>query len=105
VPKRSRNPVAKHVLVIRRSLTAIDRSLGRLVAATNGRGRGEVAERPARRRKLALSPKRRAELELQGRYMGCLRNLRPGQKKLVKAVRAAKGIRAAIAKAKTLAAG
>jgi hypothetical protein len=55
------------------------------------------------RRKLMLSPARRAALELQGQYMGCLRNLKPRQKAQVKALRARKSIRAAISEAKRLA--
>ena len=102
MPNRFRNPITKHVLIIRRSLTAIDRSLGRLVALTNGDGRGVPSERLAKKRKLKLSPKRRAALKLQGSYMGYLRNLKPRQKAQVKAVRAKRGIRAAIAVAKRM---
>jgi hypothetical protein len=47
VPNRTLNPITKHVVVIRRSLIAIDRWLGRLVALTNraGRGGGERSEK------------------------------------------------------------
>jgi hypothetical protein len=106
VSKRSRSPITKHVLVIRRSLTAIDRSLGRLVALTNGAGRGAASsDRAPKKRKLKLSPKRRAALKLQGSYIGYLRNLKPRQKAQVKALRAQKGMRAAIAMAKRFARG
>jgi hypothetical protein len=54
-------------------------------------------------RKLRLSTARRTALKLQGRYIGHLRSLRPSAKARVKAVRAAKGIRPAIALAKKLA--
>jgi len=105
VANRHRSPITKHILVIRRSLTAIDRSLGRLVALTNGAGRGASSERAPKKRKLKLSPERRAALMLQGSYIGHLRNLKPRQKAQVKALRAEKGMRAAIAMAKRLAKG
>jgi hypothetical protein len=44
-----------------------------------------------------------AALKLQGQYIGYIRTLAPRQKKRVQAVRAQKGIRAAIAQAKRLA--
>jgi hypothetical protein len=100
VPKRSRSPITRQIRIIRSSLTAINRSLGRLVALTNGAGRGAVSKRVTKRRKLRLSPERRAELKLQGQYMGYLRSLRPRQKGQVKARRAQKGLRAALALAK-----
>ena len=103
MPKRYRSPITKQIRIIRQSLTAIDRSLGRLVALTNGAGRGAAPGRAPRRRKLKLSPKRRADLALQGAYMGHLRNLKPRHKAEVKALRVDKGIRAAIALAKKLA--
>jgi hypothetical protein len=56
-----------------------------------------------RRRSLKLSPQRRAALKLQGQYMGYIRNLKPRQKARVKALKAAKGFRAAIGLAKQLA--
>jgi hypothetical protein len=50
-----------------------------------------------------LSPKARASLVLQGRYMGHMRQLKPRQKTQVRKLKEAKGVRAAIAKAKVLA--
>jgi hypothetical protein len=105
VPKRYRSPITKQIRIIRQSLTAIDRSLGRLVALTNGAGRGAVPRTAASKRKLKLTPERKAALELQGAYMGHLRNLKPRQKAQVKTMRVDKGIRAAIAMAKKLAQG
>jgi transcriptional regulator with XRE-family HTH domain len=58
-----------------------------------------MAETPAKAnstRSPKLSPKRRASLKLQGRYIGLLRNLSARQKKQIKAVRAKKGFAAAI---------
>ena len=102
---RTRNPITRHARAIRRALTAIDRSLGRLVALTNEGGRGAVSERAATTRTLELSPKRRAQLKLQGQYIGLIRNLKPAQKAKVKALRVKKGMRAAIAMARRLARG
>ena len=96
---RARNPISKHVRAIRMSLTAIGRELGRLVAVAKAAGRGGPAAQPPKR-KLKLSARRRADLKLQGQYMGYLRNLKPRQKAQVKAMRAKKGVRAAIAMAK-----
>ena len=50
-----------------------------------------------------LSAKARVSLVLQGRYMGYLRQLKPRQKAEVRRIRAGKGVRLAIAKAKRLA--
>ncbi len=103
MPKRAANPVRKQVRVIRKSLRAIERSLTQLVAATNGMAARAVARGGAKGRKLNLSPKRRAALKLQGAYIGHMRNLKAGHKARVKAVKVAKGMRAAIALAKRLA--
>ncbi len=103
--KRSRNPITKHIRIIRQSLTAIDRSLGRLVALTNGAGRGASLDRQPQKRKPQLSPERCAALKLQGSYIGYLRNLKPMHKAQVKTLREKKGVRAAIAVAKRLATG
>jgi len=54
-------------------------------------------------RKRRITAKHRATLKLQGRYMGTLRGLKPRQRSRVKKVRAAKGIRAAIAAARRMA--
>ena len=56
----------------------------------------------AERRAVKLSPRRRAALKVQGRYIGLTRTLDPKQKARVKALRAEKGFPAAIALAKKL---
>jgi hypothetical protein len=100
----SSSPVSLEIATLRRSLKAVDRSLRRLApklrAAGNGRANVKVA-RPVR--KLRLSPKRRAQLKLQGQYMGYLRGLKPRQKEEVRKVRDARGVEVAIKKAKELA--
>jgi len=96
--------VSREIATLRRSLRAVDRSLRRLApklrAAGNGRANGKAGH-PAR--KLNLSPKRRAQLKLQGQYMGYLRNLKPRRRSQVRKIREAKGMRAAIAKAREIA--
>jgi len=53
-------------------------------------------------RKLRLSPKRRAQLKLQGRYIGYIRQLRPRQKAEVRRIQKRMGVEKAIRKAKEL---
>jgi hypothetical protein len=93
--------IGDEVKAVRHSLRALDRSLQRLVpllalAVKNGSN----AERPRRRPR--LSPKARASLVLQGRYMGYMRQLKPRQKAQVRKVKEAKGVRVAIARAREL---
>ncbi len=96
MPPRTRNPITRHARAIRAALTAIDRSLGRLVVVTKEFSRTVVEEQVPRKRRLTLSPARKAQLKLQGQYIGLIRNLKPAQKAKVKAVREKKGMRAAI---------
>ncbi len=97
----TKSAIAKELRAIRTALRQLQRSFERLVpvlaAATTPN-----EKRPRRRR--PLSPARRAALVLQGRYLGYMRQLKPAQKAKVKKIRAVKGIRAAIAAAKRLAA-
>jgi hypothetical protein len=98
LPRPHRSSVRRHIRTIRRSLTSIILALERLAPALEP-GSGAAPGR----RKLRLSPRRRAALALQGAYIGHLRNLAPRQKSRVKALRAAGGVRAAIKLAKKLA--
>jgi len=102
----SMNSVSREIAALRRSLKAMDRSLRRLApklhSAADGRGNGRSG-RPAR--KLKLSPKRRAQLKLQGKYMGYLRGLEPKQKAEVKRLRERRGMRAAIKRSAEMAGG
>jgi hypothetical protein len=94
--------IGRHVRRIRRSLAAIGAALRRLdrqihqIRAAGGGG----GSRPTPRRK--LSARRRAALKLQGQYIGHVRLLRPRQKAQVRAMRASKGVRAAIGLAQRL---
>jgi hypothetical protein len=96
-----RNPVAREVRSVRSALRDLDQSLDRLVRVL---GTKQPTQTKPQRRKITLTPARRAALKLQGQYMGYMRGLKPRQKSKVKQVRAAKGIRAAIAAARRLAA-
>jgi hypothetical protein len=99
LPKARASSVGRDVQAIRRSLGAIVRALARLAPALDAAARGP-ANPGSRRRKLKLSPARRASLKLQGQYIGYLRSLKPRQKARVKALRATRGIRAAISHAR-----
>jgi hypothetical protein len=95
---------------LKRNLSAIDvafAELERTLAQLSKRVR-QVARNAARktepvfakRRQLKLTPKRRAQLKLQGAYMGYMRQLGPRQKARVKAVKAKRGFEAAISVAR-----
>jgi len=97
---------------LQRSLTAIARTFGdleaaiarltkRIRAAERRIARRSAAGRPARA--LKLTPKRRAQLKLQGAYMGYMRQLKPGEKARIKALKEKRGFGAAIRAAKKLA--
>lgn len=103
MPTTRRGSVGREVQVIGRSFALIARALKRLAPLLEVRSASQSGNPGHRGRRLKLSPKRRAALKLQGQYMGYLRNLKPTQKTRVKAARTAKGIRAAIALAKSLA--
>lgn len=104
MPKAGASSLAREISAVRRSLSALDRTLSRF-AARAGRRERHLALSPERpRRKLKLSPGRLKALKLHGRYMGYIRQLKPRAKAQVRALRASKGLRAAIAKARKLAA-
>jgi hypothetical protein len=97
--------VGRDVQAIRRSLASIARALARLAPALEAaaRGSGNHSPNPGRRgRKLRLSAARRAALKLQGQYMSYLRSLKAREKARVRALRATKGVRAAISLARGL---
>ena len=96
-----RHPGAKReVSKLRQSVRLLDRALRRLVpiltamVSTNGTLKGNGRSR-------RLSAKSRASRVLQGRYMGDMRQLKPRQKARVRKTKEAKGVRAAIARAKS----
>jgi len=97
---------------LKRSLAAIERAFGDIEAALAKlakrvrRAERESVRRvtggPRRGRRLTLTPKRRAQLKLQGAYMGYMRQLKPALKARVKAVKEKRGFEAAIRAAKRL---
>jgi hypothetical protein len=100
----------KSLRAIERAFADLERSLARL--GKQAREAARDAARNARqsrrktgrwvgvlgkpRRPLRLTPKRRAQLKLQGAYMGLMRQLKPAQKARVKAVKEKRGFEAAI---------
>ncbi len=104
MPKRQGHQVVRKIRLLRKKLTAFDRSLRRL-ASMLGQLNGQIDRRrkPRGRSSKPLSGKARASLVLRGRYMGYMRQLRPSQKAQVRKVREAKGVRAAIQRARELA--
>ncbi len=109
MPKRAIQVGSADIHAIRQSLVSIVETLVRMLdsaqkgaerrsapaaAADVQRSRSREVQRP--RRRAQLSPARRAALRLQGEYMGRLRNLKLAQKAKVKAIRAKKGLPAAI---------
>jgi hypothetical protein len=93
-----RQTLKKEFRTLRLALGGLDKTLKRL-SSPNG-----VAQRQngIPRRRVRLSAKARASLVLQGRYMGYMRQLKPRQKAQVRKLKAAKGVRAAIAQARRL---
>ena len=86
---------------IRRSVAQIERSLAVLAKAI--RSTSAAAPAASRKgRKLKLSPARKAALAIQGEYIGHMRHLTARNKAKVKALKAAKGMKAAVALAKKL---
>src|SRR5207245_11568189 len=93
------------IRVLRRQLSAVDRSLRRLASMLGQlNGRIERRRKPRGGARRALSPKGRASLVLQGRYMRVIRQLKPRQKAQVRKVKEEKGGRAALERTRRLAA-
>src|SRR5262245_48037038 len=90
----------RRLTAVRRSLRTLDRALADLAVAIRTY---KTAGPEGRRRRRPLSGKARAALKLQGQYMGHMRQLKPAQKAIVRAVREKSGTVAAIRKAKELA--
>jgi hypothetical protein len=103
MPKSS--SLKKNVQDIGATLKRLEGQLRALVPALAKETKASVTQAVAKpaRRKLRLSPERRRALKLQGSYLGYMRQLKPTQKAKVKAVKAKKGMRAAIAMARRLA--
>jgi hypothetical protein len=98
------SPISREILLVRRSLSALDRALVRLAKQAMSAGKQTVKSTATTRRKIQISPARRKALQLHGRYMGFVRQLKPRAKAQVRDIRLRKGLKAAIAKARKLAA-
>jgi hypothetical protein len=103
LPRLRHSRISSELVTLRQTLKAFDRTLRRLApllsagVASNGASKEDGRSRPR------LSPKARASLVLQGRYMGYMRQLKPRQKAQVRKIREVKGVRVAIAAARRLA--
>jgi hypothetical protein len=102
----ARATLGREMLQIRRAFAALAAAFERLGPALAKRQAEAVASGKAStngatptRGRMNLSPKQRAALKLQGKYMGTMRGLKPGQRAAIKKVRAEKGIEAAIREA------
>jgi hypothetical protein len=93
-----RSQITRELKTLRGSVLSLQSALSRLATSLNGKSR----ETASPKRKLQLSAGRRAALKLQGQYMGHMRGLKPRQKTQVKALKAAKGMPAAIVLAQRL---
>src|SRR5262249_28363229 len=108
----ARISLAAEISAIRRSFSALAEAFERLGPALAERqvelAAGRVSTNGAdsmvtRRRSPRLTAKRRAELKIQGKYLGTMRGLRPGQRAAIKKLRAEKGIQVALKEALRLA--
>ena len=95
--------IAREIVSARDALHAFDRSLRRLAPMLSAAVALTGAPKSNGRFRPRLSPKARASLVLQGRYMGFMRQLKPRQKAQVRKIREAKGVRVAIVRARKLA--
>lgn len=95
--------VSREIATLRRTLKAMDRSLLRLGPKLRELAGGmREAGSGSFRRRLRLSPKRRAQLKVQGKYMATIRQLGPRQKAEVRIVLQRQGMPAAVARAEML---
>ena len=102
MPKPRQRSINLEIQTIRRSLASVVRSLARLGPALEAVARTPRGTQQPARRKLNLSPQRKASLKLQGQYIGHMRMLPARQQARVKALRLQKGVRAAIRYAQSL---
>jgi hypothetical protein len=111
VDNRSMPPstLKKSFRAIERALAEIEKRFAamtvreRIVERENARRIKALMNQGKPRRKLKITPKRRAQLKLQGVYMTYMRQLGPRQKARVRAVKEKRGFQAAIATARKLA--
>lgn len=99
------SPIKRSLRSIERAFAQLEGTIKRLDVRVRQLDRRSrlVGKARGSRRPVVLTPKRRAQLKLQGGYMGYMRQLRPAQKARVKAVKVKRGFEAAIKAAKRLA--
>jgi len=101
-----RTTMKKSLNSIERAFADIERLFGALtrrVRLSERAAGGRAGRSGSPRRAVKITPARRAQLKLQGAYMGFMRQLGPRQKARVKALKEQKGFEAAIKVAKRLA--
>lgn len=98
-----RTSLNKQLRTIRRSTRVIARAVKQLSSKLHRVDRAAKLKAQPARRRLRITPKRRAQLKLQGAYMGWMRQLKPAQKAKVRAVKERRGIEAAIGVARGIA--
>ena len=105
MPPRRRYTVSRSLKTIERAFAQIESTLDGLAKRVRQAERAVARRRviAAVRRRTTLTPQRRAQLKLQGAYMGYMRQLKPAQKARVKALKEKRGYHAAIRLAKSLA--
>jgi hypothetical protein len=88
----------------RKTLRRLARALTLAARALEAEAKATPLQRsqPAKRRTMTLTPKRRAQLKLHGRYIGTIRMLPAAQKERVRRERATRGTAAAIRLARRL---
>jgi hypothetical protein len=88
---------------LRERLAALEHfSPGAPARGARRRGRPARAARKTRVRRIKMSPRVRALRQLQGKYMGYVRRLKPAEKARVRSVREKQGMQAAIRLARSL---
>jgi hypothetical protein len=101
---RKKVSIGRELASARRSLRALEQSLARLAAQVRAISRNNSATPKGKpRSKLKLLPARLKALRLHGRYIGYMRHLKARAKEEVRALRAKKGVKAAIKRARKLA--
>jgi len=98
---RSTAALNRRIMAARVALHGLDRALAALASAL--RAYKPAEPRSVVRKRYPLSTKARAALKLQGAYMGHMRQLKPAQKAMVRAIKEKSGVKAAIRKARELA--
>ena len=104
MPTRRRSSIKKQLRAIKRAIEEIEGAFAEVTVRVRRAERLAARAGTRRpRRKLRITPKRRAQLKLQGAYMGFMRQLGPRHKAKAKALKERRGFIAAIALARKLA--